>query len=272
MPIAPSFCVLCLAVLVHTGCAAPHTAQAGQSQLAAPAEHKLVDLGHAFGPDTVYWPTETSGFRLTPLHHGITPGGYFYAANTYAAPEHGGTHLDAPIHFAEGKATTDAIPLTRLIAPAVVLDMTARAALDRDALLAVEDIDRFEREHGVIGAGAIVLVRSDWSLRWPDRLRYLGSDRTGDASDLHFPGISADAARALVARQVGAVGIDTASIDHGPSHDFPAHRLLMEADIPAFENLAQLGRLPARGALLIALPMNIQGGSGGPLRAVAVLP
>jgi kynurenine formamidase len=269
MSIALPHRLLMLVAIAQAGCTATHGAA---GTLAAPPAHKLVELGHPFGPDTLYWPTEASGFRLTSLQHGITPGGYFYSANAYAAPEHGGTHIDAPIHFAAGKATTDAIPLTRLIAPAVVLDMSARAAEDRDALLAVEDLERFERAEGAIAAGTIVLVRTDWSARWPDRLRYLGSDRSGDASDLHFPGISAAAARALVARQVAAVGIDTASIDHGPSGDFPAHRILMQADIPAFENLAQLGRLPARGALLIALPMNIEGGSGGPLRAVAVLP
>ncbi len=254
------------------GCAGPRARVPSGGAVLPSAPDKLVDLSHPFDRDTVYWPTERSGFELTSEHHGQTPGGYFYAANSFTAPEHGGTHLDAPIHFAAGKQTTEQIPLERLIAPAVVLDLSERARTDRDTQLSVADVENFERTHGAITPGTIVLVRSDWSRRWPDRLAYLGSDRVGDASDLHFPGISAEAARALVQRKVAAVGIDTASIDHGPSREFWAHRILMEADIPAFENLTELARLPPRGALMIALPMSIRGGSGGPLRAIAVLP
>jgi kynurenine formamidase len=252
------------------GCASQRAAE-GESTFPRVAG-KLVELSHPFDQDTVYWPTERNGFQLTSEHHGPTPGGYFYAANAFSAPEHGGTHLDAPIHFARDRQTTEQIPLEHLIAPCVVVDISPRAQADRDALLSTEDLDAFERRHGGIAPGTIVLIRSDWSTRWPDRLSYLGSDRVGDASDLHFPGISAAAARALVQRQVAAVGIDTASIDHGPSREFWAHRILMEANIPAFENLTALARLPPRGALLIALPMPIRGGSGGPLHAVAVLP
>jgi kynurenine formamidase len=102
--------------------------------------------------------------------------------------------------------------------------------------------------------------------------QYLGDDTPGDASKLHFPSISSEAAKALVERKVAAVGIDTASIDFGPSKDFITHQILMKEDIPAFENVAAMEQLPARGALIIALPMKIGGGSGGPLRIVAVLP
>ncbi|MFT3926700.1 MAG: cyclase family protein [Myxococcales bacterium] len=265
------FTISLLLVSLGLGCAARAPA-AKPPQLATFAPEKLLDLGHPFDGDTVYWPTESVGFQLKTLHHGPTEGGYFYASNSFAAPEHGGTHLDAPIHFAEGKATTDRVPLSRLMAPAVVIDISERARQDRDTLLNVADIEAFERAHGSIARGTIVLIRSDWSTHWPNKLAYLGSDVPGDASNLHFPGISAEAARALVARNVAAVGIDTASIDHGPSHEFWAHRILMGADIPAFENLTELAKLPARGALVIALPMYIRDGSGGPLRAVAVLP
>ena len=254
-----------------TGCGAATTPQMPPNTMRI-APEKLLELGHPFDQDTVYWPTESEGFQLESEFHGQTAGGYFYASNAFTAPEHGGTHLDAPIHFAEGQATTDQIPLARLIAPCVVVDISARAHGDRDALLTARDLEDFERAHGAITAGTIVLVRSDWSTHWPNKLAYLGSDRAGDTENLHFPGISADAARALVARKVAAVGIDTASIDHGPSREFWAHRILLGANIPAFENLSELARLPARGATLIALPMYIRGGSGGPLRAVAILP
>ncbi|HJZ86544.1 MAG TPA: cyclase family protein [Polyangia bacterium] len=233
---------------------------------------RVLDLTHPFNDKTLYWPTSPSGFVLTKLSRGPTPAGFFYAANSFAAPEHGGTHLDAPIHFAEGKASADAVPLARLIGPAVVVDISARAASDPDALATPADLEAFERQHGAIAPGTIVLIRTGWAARWPDRKRYFGDDKPGDATHLHFPGLSADAARVLVARQIAAVGIDTASIDHGPSTEFLAHRVLLGADIPAFENLAALDALPPRGATVIALPMKIEGGSGGPLRIVVVVP
>jgi kynurenine formamidase len=274
------YCSIVLTASAAIGCGAgsqpqptgrPTAAAAGQ-ELAFPAGSQVVDLTHTFDETTIYWPNSPSGFVLHRLAHGMTEAGFFYASNTITAPEHGGTHLDAPIHFAEGMTTAEAVPLSRLIGPAVVIDMSAAAAQSPDALLAVSDIEAFERAHGAIAPGTIVLVRTGWAARWPDRRRYLGDDTPGDTSKLHFPGISRAAAEALVARGIAAVGIDTASIDHGPSRDFIAHQVLMKADIPAFENLAALDALPPRGALLIAWPMKIGGGSGGPLRAVAVLP
>jgi kynurenine formamidase len=260
------------------GCdtAAPPARPAGETRpAAAPApgpRGRLVDLTHAFDEKTLYWPTSPSGFALEQLHHGKTEAGYFYAANKLCAPEHGGTHLDAPLHFAEGRQAAADVPLERLVGPAVVLDMTTAASLDPDALLDEADVTTFEKQHGPLEPGVIVLVRTDWAARWPDRKRYLGDDRPGDASNLHFPGIGESAARALVARKVGAVGIDTASIDRGASKDFATHRVLMEANVPAFENVASMSRLPPRGAFVMALPMKIAGGSGGPLRIVASLP
>jgi kynurenine formamidase len=158
------------------------------------------------------------------------------------------------------------------VAPAVVIDIRARAENEPDTLLAPADIEAFEQSSGAIASGSIVLVMSGWSERWPERKAYFGDDTPGDTTQLHFPGVSADAARALVARGVAAVGIDTASIDHGPSQDFMTHRVLMEAGIPAFENLTRLAEVPARGAWVVALPMKIANGSGGPLRAIAVVP
>ena len=238
-----------------------------------PAGSRIGALTHAFDSDTVYGPTEKSGFVLQETAHGKTPGGWFYASNKFSAPEHGGTHIDAPIHFAEQGMTADVVPLAKLVAPAAVIDMRVAAEAEPDALLDVEAIEKFEKNYGPIVAGTIVLVRTGWASRWPDRKRYLGEDRIGvTATNMHFPGISEAAAEALAQRKVAAVGIDTASIDHGPSKDFLAHRTLMAADIPAFENVTHLDLLPARGALVMALPMKIRGGSGGPLRIVAVVP
>jgi kynurenine formamidase len=234
---------------------------------------EIVDLTHSLDANTLYWPTSPSGFELQSLAFGPTPGGYFYSANTFSAPEHGGTHLDAPIHFAEGGTTTDEIPLSRLIAPVVVIDVTEQAAADADYRLSVDDVLAWETVNGSIPEGAIALLRTGWSTRWPDAMPYLGDDTPGDASNLHFPSFGEEAARLLVEeRKVGALGIDAASIDYGASTDFMVHRIAGAAGVPGLENLDRLDRLPPTGAVLVALPIKIGGGSGGPVRAVALIP
>jgi kynurenine formamidase len=232
-----------------------------------------VDLTHPFSSRTIYWPTSKS-FALEVVAAGRTPAGFYYAANNISAAEHGGTHLDAPVHFAEGRNTADAIPLGQFIGPALVVDASDSAAANADYLVSVADLERFEAEHGVIPSGAIVLLRTGWGARWPDRVRYLGTDRTGQEAVplLHFPGLHPDAAQRLAERGVDAVGIDTPSIDFGQSSDYRSHRILFAANIPAFENVASLERVPVAGAYVIALPMKIEGGSGGPLRIVAAIP
>jgi len=248
---------------------------AAASAAAAPAldPAKVVDLTYAFGPDTVYWPTETTGFELHARAHGKTPGGFFYAANAFTAPEHGGTHMDAPRHFAEHGLAADAVPLAAGIGPAVVVDVSRQAAADPDFRLAPGDLAAWEAAHGRIPAGAIVLMRSGWGRFWPDRARYLGTAKPGDVANLHFPAFSKEAAEWLVReRKPAALGVDTASMDHGPSKDFPVHRVIAAANLPAFENVARLERLPPAGATIVALPMKIAGGTGAPLRIVAFLP
>ena len=237
------------------------------------ADGTWIDLSHDFSAEAIYWPT-AKPFSLEVVSAEQTPAGYFYAANNFSAAEHGGTHLDAPIHFAEGKQSTDQVPLDRLVGPAAVVDVSSLAASDRDYQLDVAALDAWEAAHGAIGEQTIVLVRTGWSSRWPDKTRYLGTARTGPeaVAELHFPGIDSSAARCLVARRVKAVGIDTPSLDYGQSSSFDTHRILFQDDIPGLENVASLDRLPATGAFVIALPMKIRGGSGGPLRIVAVTP
>jgi kynurenine formamidase len=269
MPMKPMKPMLVLALLLPMA-----ACQAGGERSQAQAtidESKLVDLTYAFDERTVYWPT-AKPFEWEKEAWGPSAGGFWYSAARYSASEHGGTHLDAPIHFAEGKRTADAIPVGDLIGPAVVIDISAAAASNADALLTPADIHGWEREHGRLPADAILLVRSGWGRHWGDRKAYLGTDKPGDTANLHFPGIASDAAELLVQRGVDAVGIDTASIDHGPSKDFMTHRILNAADIYGLENVANLDRLPATGATVIALPMKIGGGSGGPVRIVAILP
>ncbi len=239
------------------------------------AAGEWVDLSHAFGPSTIYWPTDTAGFRLTELSYGYTEAGFFYASYAFASAEHGGTHLDAPVHFAEGRRTADQIPLSSLITTASVVDVSAAAAADPDYQLTVEDLTAWEAEHGRLADGTALLVRTGWSSRWGDRAAYLGTDLTGPEAvpELHFPGIGPEAAQWLVDnRRVAAVGVDTPSIDHGQSSDFRSHVILGSENIVGFENLANLERLPATGAGIVALPMKIEGGSGGPLRVAAWVP
>jgi kynurenine formamidase len=233
---------------------------------------RVIDLTHTLNERTLYWPTSPTKFSLERLAYGPTPGGWFYSAYAFSAPEHGGTHLDAPIHFHQGGATADAIDLRRLMGPAVVIDVTRQAGANADYRLTPADVEAFERVNGRIPAGAIVLLRTGWSARWPDARRYLGDDTPGDASRLHFPSFGVDAARLLVEdRRIAALGADVASIDYGQSTDFMVHRIAAAAGVPGLENLTHLDQLPATGAVVIALPMKIGGGSGGPVRVVALL-
>jgi kynurenine formamidase len=235
-------------------------------------EYHLVDLSHPYNGDTLYWPTSPSRFERRELAFGETDGGWFYSAFSICTPEHGGTHLDAPQHFAADGFPTDAIPLENLIAPAIVIDVSKKAAADRNYRLSARDVRLFEDQHGRIKPGDIVLLRSGWSQYWPDAKSYLGDDTPGDASKLQFPSYGEDAARLLVAeRKVAILGVDTASIDFGKSRDFIVHRVAAAQNVSGLENLTNLHKLPPTGALVLALPMKIEGGSGGPVRVIALV-
>ena len=266
-------CLVAVAALVAAAACTSVTTPSASRDPAFPAG-ELVDLSHTYDRTTIFWPT-SDVFRLEKVSEGMTPGGYYYAANNFFTAEHGGTHLDAPIHFAAGRQTVDRIPLERLLGPAVIIDVAARADSDADYQVSVADIQQAEKEDGEIPADSIVLLRTGYAGRWPDAARYLGTAERGAAAvaNLHFPGLHPDAARWLLDnRRIRAVGIDTASIDYGQSTLYESHRALFERDVPAFENLAALDRLPRRGAFVVALPMKIGGGSGAPLRAIAIVP
>ena len=180
------------------------------------SDYRMVDLSHPYNAETIYWPTSPSRFELMELAYGETPGGWFYSAYALCTPEHGGTHFDAPVHFSANGVPVHEVPLNNIIAPAVTIDVSARAAEDSNYRLTVDDVLGFEALHGEIEAGMIVLLRTGWSERWPDTATYMGDDTPGDASRLSFPGYGADAARLLVEqRGVSVLGIDTASIDYG---------------------------------------------------------
>lgn len=233
----------------------------------------VVDLSYPFDATTVYWPT-AGAFNLEKDFEGTTEQGYYYSAYKYSAAEHGGTHLDAPVHFARGRHSVDQIPLEQLMGAAVVIDVSLKAEKNRDYQVTAADLQNWEQKNGRLPAGSILLLRTGFGKYYPDRKKYMGTDERGAAAvaKLHFPGLHPDAARWLVAnRQIKAIGLDTPSIDYGQSTLFESHRILFEKNIPAMENVANLHQLPLKGFIVIALPMKIKGGSGGPLRAVAVV-
>ena len=232
-----------------------------------------IDLTHELSADAVFWPT-AEPFKMTTDFEGMTDRGYYYSAYTFTTAEHGSTHIDAPVHFAEGGNHVDEIPLSQLIGDAVVVDVTAEVAKNRDHQISVADFKAWEAMHGELPAGSIVLLYTGFSNEWPNAKAYLGTELRGEAgvAALSFPGLASGAAQWLMQeRQIKSVGIDTASIDYGKSKDYATHVALMTKNIPAFENVANLDQLPATGAFVVALPVKIRGGSGGPLRIVARL-
>jgi kynurenine formamidase len=231
---------------------------------------KVVDLTYAFNEKTIYWPTAKS-FTHEKTSWGKVEAGYWYSSANFSASEHGGTHLDAPIHFGEGKWTSDQIPVDRLIGPLVVIDVSAQCSENPDYTLRSKDIAEWESKNGKIPENAIVLLRTGWGKFWPDRKKYLGDDTPGDVSKLRFPGYSKEAAEALVQRKIAGAAIDTASLDPGASKDFIAHQVFNQANIYGLENVANTEQLPEKGATLIAMPMKIENGTGGPCRIIALL-
>ena len=236
---------------------------------------RIIDLTHEFSRETVYWVTARE-FEMDTVFMGMTDQGYFYSAFNFTTAEHGGTHMDAPIHFAENGQSVEQIPLKHLMGQAIRIDVSQKAKNNPDYLISVEDLQEWESRQGSrIPDAAIVLFYTGHSAYYPDKVRYLGTDKRGEEAlkELHFPGLSPSAASWLVEnRYIHAVGIDTPSIDFGQSERFESHVILLGKNIPAFENLTQLDQLPDTGFSVVALPMKIKGGSGAPLRIVAILP
>jgi kynurenine formamidase len=236
---------------------------------------KWIDLTYSFDAQTLYWPNNPAGFKLDTQVNGITPAGFYYSSNAFSAPEHGGTHLDAPIHFAKGRETADQIPLTKLTGSAVIIDVSENALTNADYLISVKDIENWESKNGKIPDSSIVLFSTGYGRYYPDAKKYFGTDEKGASAipKLHFPGIDPAAAEWLsTQRKVKAVGLDTPSIDYGQSKDFKTHQVFLGKNIPAFENVANLDQVPRKGAYVVALPMKIKNGTGGPLRIIAWIP
>ena len=232
---------------------------------------KWIDLSYEFSAQTLYWPNNPTGFRLDTVSEGTTAAGFYYSSFAFNAPEHGGTHLDAPIHFAAHGLSAEKLSLDQLTGDAVAIDVSVKALKNRDYLISVSDITEWEIRNQTIKENTIVLFKTGYGQFYPDAEKYFGTSEKGaeGIAKLHFPGIDPKAAEWLVQHKVKAVGIDPPSIDYGQSKDFKTHQVLMGANIPAFENVANLEQLPETGAYIVALPMKIKNGSGGPLRIIA---
>ncbi len=227
---------------------------------------RVVDLSYAISDKLVAWPGDEKVFEAK-VNATIEKNGYF--TRSFWMLEHYGTHLDAPAHFPPGKATVDQIPAKQLFGPAVVLDGKAEGANDADYQVPASRVEEWEKRHGRIREGSIVLLRTGWASRWPDAQKYRNQDAQGK---MHFPGFSAEAAKLLIDRKVSGLGCDTLSIDYGASTDFAVHHLTLGAGLYHLENLADLTDLPEAGAFLVVAPIKLEGGSGGPVRVFALLP
>jgi kynurenine formamidase len=233
-----------------------------------------IDLTHYFDEDAIYWPTAET-FSFDTVFEGITEKGYYYSSFKFSAEEHGGTHMDAPRHFAEGKPSMHEIALERFIGPAVVVDVHDQALADRNYQLVIEDFLLWEQANGAMPDNAILLINTGYARFWPDREKYMGTAKTGPegVAELQFPGLHPEAATWLIEnRTVSLIGLDTPSIDYGKSTHFETHRILFEEEVLVVENVDKLDLLPPKGAWVLALPMKIRHGSGAPVRIVAWLP
>ncbi len=227
---------------------------------------RVVDMTYAINGKLPAWPGDDRTFEAKVE---ATPEKDGYFARSFWTLEHYGTHMDAPAHFPPGNEYLDQISVQHLFAPAVVIDVREEASKDPDYRLRVMRVEKWEALHGRIPAGAVVLLRTGWASRWPDQARYRNTDAAGV---MHFPGFSVEAARLVIERGAVGLGIDTLSIDYGPSKDFEVHRVTLPAGLYQLENLANLDRLPEAGAFLISAPIKLEGGSGGPVRVFALLP
>jgi kynurenine formamidase len=240
----------------------------------------VVDLTQTLRPSTpiIQLPAEfaqTSPFRIEEISRYDDRGPAWYW-NDISCGEHTGTHFDAPAHWVTGKdvanGTTDTIPAHRFVAPACVVDCTAEVAADERFVLEPARIEAFEAAHGRIPKGAWVLMRTDWSKR-TEPAAFLNMQADGP----HVPGPSAAAMRFLIEqRDVTGWGVEAVGTDAGQAFafepPFPAHNLMHGAGKLGLASLCNLDQLPPTGAVLITPPLKIEGGSGSPLRVLALVP
>lgn len=236
----------------------------GLLERALKGQARIIDLTHILSSRTPTFGGERDAFRYERLSEISRDG---YASGAVRFPEHFGTHLDAPGHFIGDKETIEQIPATKLIMPAAVIDIREKAKNNPDYRLTVADIKSWERS-GAIPEGAAVLLLTGWDRFYNDSKEYRNVDTNGV---LHFPGFSEESIEYLVKKPgLVALGIDTLSIDYGSSKNFAGHKISHSRGLYHLENLRNLDRLPSRGAVLFVGALPIEGGSGSPLRVLAI--
>ncbi|CAM3887860.1 cyclase family protein [Kibdelosporangium persicum] len=213
--------------------------------------------------------SNTIPFQLEEISRYDEKGPAWYWNNIHTG-EHTGTHLDVPVHWVSGKDGHDVsqVPIRTLVAPAVVIDVSAGVSGDDDYLLEIEDVKRFEAEHGRLPDGGWLLVRSGWSARSDDAASFL--------NESHSPGMSAECARWLAEETpLTGVGVETVGTDAGAAHSFdppfPCHNYMLGAGKHGLTQLRNLELLPATGSMLVVSPLPIVGGSGSPARVFALV-
>jgi kynurenine formamidase len=215
----------------------------------------------------------TIPFSLEEISHYDERGPRWYWNNIHTG-EHTGTHLDAPVHWASGQDGADVseIPLGALVAPAVVLDVSARVADNPDFLLEVSDVRAWEAEHGPLPDGGWLLFRTGWDSRSADAGQFLNANETGP----HTPGVSAECAKWLAQETpIIGIGVETVGTDAGAAHSFspafPCHEYMLGAGKYGLTQLQNVASLPATGIALVVAPLPIVGGSGSPARVLALI-
>jgi kynurenine formamidase len=240
---------------------------------------RVVDLTAPLSPDTpvIALPdifAQSPGLSVEPISRYDDAGPAWYW-NTIRLGEHTGTHFDAPIHWVTGQDlpdnATDTIPPSHLIAPACVLDFSRESSENPDFLLESVHIEAWEGQHGRIPAGSWVLFRTDWSKR-TDPAAFFNADENGP----HTPGPSAHAVRLLAhERDVLGFGVETVGTDAGQAGGFdppfPCHNIMHGAGKLGLASLVNLDQLPPTGSLVFAAPLKLVGGSGSPVRVLALV-
>jgi len=253
-------CALALALFLF--------AQQRRTEVVLPGGFRaVVDLTHPINDKVpTFSPAEARDYKVQTA---ATIEKDHYFARKIGFPEHFGTHIDAPAHFARGLWTVDQIPPERLIAPMVVLDISNKTRADADYQLSVKDIADWEQVHGQIPGNAVVMLNTGWASRWKSVKDFRNADAKGV---MHFPGYSVDAAKFLAeARAALSLGIDTLSVDYGPSSNFPVHQYTMARSLYHLEDVANLDQVPATGSTVVVAPIKLEGGSGGPVRILALV-
>lgn len=262
---ARSSALLLTSIVVAGAAAGGCAARPAAAPRSPAAGWRVVDLTWPLSPDIPTFEGKPS--FASKVDKTVEADGYFLSIVT--VEEHTGTHVDAPVHFAPGTATVDQLPAAQLVGAAAVVDVTAAVAANPDYAVTVADLRAWEAQHGALGPGAIVLVRTGWGARWAEPARYRNPDAQGV---MHFPGVSVEASKYLTERGVRGLGIDTLSTDPGPSTTFAEHKQFLTAGGFHIENVAHLDQLPAAGATVVVAPLPFRGGSGAPARVLALLP